>query len=445
MKLAHLLSSLLLLSALVGCPTADDDDTSVDDDDVSDDDVETCDIDGDGYCWPEDCDETCPECYPGAPEQCDGKDNDCDGEIEAFGDNDGDGHDSCTDCDDENPDVYPGAEEVCDGMDTDCDGIIIKEEQDPDEDGFIFCIDDCGPHDATIFPGAPELCDMIDNNCDGELGAEELTDEDGDGWAPCLGDCDDGADGINPGMPEICNGLDDDCDGSLGAEELTDDDGDGHAPCLGDCDDTDDAVHPGAFDVFGSAVDMDCDGVSGGTDTGFGPAVGTESDLLTWLEAECLYHGQALYQADFESGTDGAVVGAAEGYMTMYADAGFTAIEWLYTSGHDGTAPWAGAQFARTEQGAGLLELVFDVPQTMVVFSFTGYDPGAWASYNSLLLWEGNLVASAPTFYGTDPGGGWVQQGATTINNVGFNTFSIAAPDSSRVLYLDDVWYCMPP
>ena len=447
MSLARLLLLLLLCVplALTGCPTADDDDTSTDDDDDADDDDESCDIDGDGYCWPEDCDETSADAYPGAPELCDGLDNDCDGEIEAFGDNDADGHDSCTDCDDEDPDVYPGAVEVCDGMDTDCDGIIILEEQDLDGDGFIFCIDDCGPENADIHPGAVELCDMIDNNCDGVLGAEELVDEDGDGWAPCQGDCDDEVPGTNPGMPELCNGVDDDCDGALGEPEATDDDGDGYAPCLGDCDDTDDEVHPGAFDVFGSAVDTDCDGVIGGTDTGFGPAVGLEADLLIWLEAECLYHGMAIHQADFESGTDGAVVGSDEGWMTMYADAPSGELDWLYSAGHDATVAFGGAQFSRTEVGASVLELVFDVPQTMVVFSLAGYDPGALTGYNSLLLWQGNLVASAPTFYGAPYYGDWVQLGATTLNNVGFNTFSIAAPDATRVLYLDDVWYCMPP
>ncbi len=40
------------------------------------------DFDGDGYFSPEDCDDTDPSVYPGAPELCDGKDNNCNGLID---------------------------------------------------------------------------------------------------------------------------------------------------------------------------------------------------------------------------------------------------------------------------------------------------------------------------------------------------------------------------
>jgi hypothetical protein len=204
-------------------------------------------------------------------------------------------------------------------------------------------------------------------------------------------------------------------------------------------------VRPGAFDVLDSAVDMDCDGVVGGTDTGFGPVELPEADMLAWLDLECLYHDMVIHQADFESGVGGAVVGGGEGWMMMNADEPASSLDWLYTTGHEGTLAFDGAQFGHTEAGASIFELVFDVPQTMVVFSFAGYDAAAWTGYNSLLLWQGSLVAAAPTFYGTQPDGDWVQLGATALNNVGFNTFSIAAPDAAQVLYLDDVWYCRPP
>ena len=39
------------------------------------------DPDGDGAPWPDDCDSTNPNIYPGAPELCDQIDQDCDGAL----------------------------------------------------------------------------------------------------------------------------------------------------------------------------------------------------------------------------------------------------------------------------------------------------------------------------------------------------------------------------
>ena len=67
-------------------------------------------------------------------ERCDGIDNDCDGEIPAEEvDEDGDGHLLCgEDCDDTDPRTYPGAPELDDGLDNDCDGDIPSDELDDD-------------------------------------------------------------------------------------------------------------------------------------------------------------------------------------------------------------------------------------------------------------------------------------------------------------------------
>ncbi len=83
------------------------------------------DADQDGFVAPEDCDDSDPGAYPGAPEiPYDGLDQDCDGLD--ITDADGDGFDATEagggDCDDQDETVYPEATEYCDGKDNDCDG-----------------------------------------------------------------------------------------------------------------------------------------------------------------------------------------------------------------------------------------------------------------------------------------------------------------------------------
>lgn len=106
------------------------------------------DADGDGSPATEDCDDSDPSVYPGAPELCDGKNNDCDAGVDEepvdgrlfYADADGDGYgdpaleiQSCErspgfieqggDCDDTNAEVNPAAEEICnDGLDNNCNG-----------------------------------------------------------------------------------------------------------------------------------------------------------------------------------------------------------------------------------------------------------------------------------------------------------------------------------
>ena len=206
-----------------------------DDDDTTLGDTNEEDLDGDGYCptdqcedsdlEPGDCDDTDSSAYPGAAESCDAVDNNCDGRIDEDFDRDQDtyfdefGAGCIThyppeelDCNDLIAAINPGAEEQCDGNDTNCNG-LIDDGLDVDGDGFRTCDipGDCDDNDPSVYPNAPELCDEADNNCNGitddGIGVE-FTDQDGDGWTPCAGDCDDGPLDISPGAADAYPGND---------------------------------------------------------------------------------------------------------------------------------------------------------------------------------------------------------------------------------------------
>ncbi len=137
------------------------------------------DWDGDGWPVCNDCDDADVGINPGETDLCgDGIDNDCSGAADDK-DLDGDGHidEACggDDCDDTNPETYDGAPEICDGLDNDCDGNLPPSERDVDEDTWLICAGDCMDWYASVHPGNDEKCDnWIDDDCDGAADGEDI-------------------------------------------------------------------------------------------------------------------------------------------------------------------------------------------------------------------------------------------------------------------------------
>lgn len=206
------------------------------------------DLDGDGYTQATDCNDEDPSIHPGAyDDYCpDGIDQDCDGHDGEEGlicntfpeDLDGDGFDWSSDCNDTDPTIYPGAPEpCCTTVDNNCDGVIGPAEDiicnciveyDEDGDGYPVWSEfggatDCNDADPSIHPGAEEVCgNDVDENCDGVaepcIVINPLPDEDGDGYTVDV-DCDDSNPYVHPGATEECwDGIDNNCNGVVDEE-----------------------------------------------------------------------------------------------------------------------------------------------------------------------------------------------------------------------------------
>ncbi len=170
--------------------------------------VPCVDVDEDGYCVPDDCDDSDPAVYPGAVEACaNGIDDDCDSLIdgadpdcwECTGPAECDDLNPCTDddcvdyecvntnntaaCDDGDACTM---DDVCSGGG--CYGVPL----DADGDGFVAEAcggDDCEDGNPDAYPGVfeaphgdPICTDGIDNNCNGYTDSEDAGCAEG-GWS----------------------------------------------------------------------------------------------------------------------------------------------------------------------------------------------------------------------------------------------------------------------
>ena len=247
----------ILLISIGGCSTVSNEEF--------DDRLATIDMDGDGFFYGDDCDDSDPR---KGLEMAWYIDTDGDG----FGDLDQDERISCDpidgyvsvggDCDDKDADVNPSSDEMCwDLVDNNCDTLIDDASAVDavdwylDLDGDLYgdegaghdrsCDDlsethvqdntDCDDNEADVYPGAIEYCDSVDNDCDTEVDEDDAadvitwysdSDEDGfgqsdvtiitcykpDDFVDLGGDCDDGDSSVYPGAPEYCDGIDHDCD-----------------------------------------------------------------------------------------------------------------------------------------------------------------------------------------------------------------------------------------
>ena len=208
----------------------------------------------------DDCDDTDPTRFPGAPEPdcADPIDRDCDGAT-AYADADLDGWAACVDCDDADEARYPGADErIGDGRDQDCDGGEL-------------CLPDADGDGVIAESDAPVV--SLDEACDGPGEAAA--------GAP-TGDCDDSDPQRAPGLDDVPgDGLDQDCDG-LDAE----------LPDSGGADGADGAADGGpdsgaiVDDTDGQGISGEGDGKQpGGCGCGGGAPVGGLSAGIALLAA----------------------------------------------------------------------------------------------------------------------------------------------------------------
>ncbi len=262
-----------------GCLDADSDGVC-DDEDPCHGDQASGNTDSDGLCNdqdPDDDNDGCDDAVDAAPQAAspdtdgDGAADDCDScPVDPNDDSDGD-----TVCDSE--DICPNEDDL---LDTDADGLpdgcdVCPADPLNDSDGDTVCDGD------DLCPGFP---DDLDADLDGQpddcdpCPVDPLDDSDGDGICDGVDVCpagDDNVDSDLDGVADACdpcpfdNPDDTDGDGVCDMWDMCpgyqdgafDADGDGYDVASGDCDDCQPLIGPDAFEIPGSYIDEDCDGV----------------------------------------------------------------------------------------------------------------------------------------------------------------------------------------
>jgi hypothetical protein len=203
-----------------------------------------CDKDGDGFpvqmmvngvdiCNPDpknqrpiDCDDTDPQTFPGAPDNCQtAKNENCTTPVtDCSQDADGDGYLAGVDCNDNDPNIHPWAVEVCNGVDDDCDKLVDEGNPDPSgkplvASGAITSCTDSNTGECGVHPGAC-VCSQSTPVVDPLLGTLAMP------RTMCPGEATTGSSarcyGAGQPAPQSCdatNPKDDDCDGRVDAPD----------------------------------------------------------------------------------------------------------------------------------------------------------------------------------------------------------------------------------